>query len=217
MSRISHLSAAFRDLNLTCGALTLRPITTGTILLLMETENLLFSERETSEENPEEVSGQKMDSLTMQAIFEFIWIHTAPEEEVIRTCEDPAALRRAARLMALKVDISDLENFTDGFTKVRDRIQSAMVDPISEKGEATKKPSEEKLTPTGSPPSSSPSAEPEIPSESTSSSGDSPSIVPFNTTTPPSCTTETPRVGKSQIWETPPPAPPEEASVMPLE
>lgn len=206
MSRLSLLSSAFRDIPLTIGSHTLRPITGGTVMLLMDTGNALFSETD----------GEPTEAESMQALFEFIWIHCGPRAEVIRQCNDPEVLRAAARDFALDISFEDLESFTDQFSAVRARLNAALVDVVQEPGE--KKPLEAMPSPTGSPPSSTPSAVPEIPPVSTPSSGNSHSSVPSNTSTPPMPTTELAPVGRSPIWEAPPSPPhPDEYDMTPLD
>jgi len=207
MSRISHLSSAFKNLTLFCGEHRLRPITAGTIMLLMETKNALFSDDEREEPMKE--------SEALQAMFEFIWIHIGPEEEVIKQCDNPAELRASARKFAMGIDFDAIEQFTQQFTGLRSSLQAAMVDPLEEGG-PSKKPEPEKPLPISSPPSSSSSAEPEIRSESTTSYGGSLSAEPSNITTLPSPTTEHQAAGKSKIWATVPnPQPPD--NVIPLD
>jgi hypothetical protein len=198
MSRLSLLSSAFRDVPLTVGSHTLRPITAGTVMLLMDVGNILFTE---SDEEPTE-------SQAMQALFEFMWIHIGPEPEVIRQCDDPAALRAAARAFAMGISFEDLDSFSQQFATIRSGLNAALVEVVPEKGETTtKKPSEARPTPTGSPPSSTPLEAPQTHAESTGSSGASPSDAPSNTSTQPIPQTDPAPAGKSRIWETPPTSP----------
>jgi len=206
MSRLSLLSTAFRDVPLTVGPHTLRPITAGTVMLLMDVGNILFVE---SAEEPTE-------SQAMQALFEFMWIHIGPEAEVIRQCDDPAALRAAARAFAMGISFEQLDSFSQQFTAIRAGLNAALVEIVPEKGDATKKPPAAMPPPTGSPPSSTPSADLETPPASTGSSGASPSPAPSNTSTPPTPQTDPAPAGKSTIWETPPPPQEEPDNVIPI-
>jgi len=208
MSRISLLSSAFKESPLTCGAFTLRPLTAGSIMILMETGNPLFTDSAT----------KASETDAMQGLLEFLYIHTAPQEEVVQKSDNPAELRLAARSFALNISFEDLGSFTDQFSKIRGKLQAAMVDPVLEKGAAAKKQRKAKPSRTGSPASSSPSAVPEIPSGSDTSSGSSPSPAPSNTITPPFATTAGPPSGASSIWEKPHPQQPEiPDNVIPLD
>lgn len=71
--------------------------------------------------------------------------------------------------------------------------------------------------PTGSPSSSTPSAELETPPASDTSSGNSLSSEPSNTSTPPTPQTENDAAGRSRIWEEEPdPSPTSPENVIPL-
>jgi hypothetical protein len=205
MSRLSHLSSAFRDIPLTIGEHTLRPITAGTMMLLMETGNALFTE----------TAVEPSEAESMQALFEFIWVHCGPRTEVIRQCNDPEELRAAARDFALDISFEDLDSFTEQFTAVRTRLNAALVDVVPEPG--AKKPHGAMPPHTGSPLLSTPSAEPETVTENTTSCGISLSIEPSNTCTPPMPKTEPAPDGKSRIWEAPPSAEETPENVIPLE
>lgn len=205
-SRLSHLSSAFRNVPLTVGEHTLRPITAGTVMLLMDSGNLLFTESAT----------EPTEAQAMQAIFEFIWIHVGPEAEVIRQCDDPASLRAAAREFAMGISFADLDFFTSQFGKVRAGINAALVDTIPEKGDATKKPDSAMPLRTGSPHLSIVSEAVETQSGNTGSSGDSPSPGPSNTSTLPMPQTTAEPVGRSPIWEAQPSSQEEPPDVIPI-
>ena len=188
--RMSTLSAAFRAVPLQCGPHVLRPITAGSILLLMDTGNSLFSES----------AAAATESASLQGIFEFIWIHTAPEEEVIEDCSHPDLLRVKARKLALSIGFDDLAAFTAQFDEIRTRLNASVVDILPEKGDVGK-PAAETPVPTGSPLSSTPSVAVETRSGSAGSSGASPSIEPSSMSTPPMPQTEPAPAGRSRIWE----------------
>jgi len=192
MDRMTSLAEAFRAAPLTCGDLTLRPLTAGSVLLLMETGNPLFAETEADSE-----------AAVMQGIFEFIHIHTAPKDEVIDDCADPGALRRKAKALALSVDFEALSSFTAQFQQLRERLAAASVEVVPEKDAGKPGGAMMATPPTGLPSSSIPSAVPEIPTRSDTSSGSSPSSEPSNTCTPPTPQTENDAVGRSRIWEEP--------------
>lgn len=187
--RFSVLSAAFRAVPLTCGPHVLRPITSGSVLLLMETGNPLFTD-----------SANISEADSMRGIFEFIWIHCAPEDEVIEDCSHPEILRTKARKLALSIGFDELTAFTAQFEQIRQRLNAGLVEVLPEKGDVGKPPAETP-PPTGSPLSSMPSAAAEIPPGSIGSSGASPSTEPSNTSMPPMPQTDPAPVGRSRIWE----------------
>lgn len=203
---MKSLAEAFRTVPLTCGALTLRPLTPGSVILLMETGNPLFAESEADGE-----------AAVMQGIFEFIHIHTAPEEEVIDDCAEPAVLRRKARKLALQASFDDLSAFTAQFQRLRERLAAASVEVLPDKEAGKPAGAMPETPPTGSPSSSTPSAELETPPASDTSSGNSLSSEPSNTSTPPTPQTENDAAGRSRIWEEEPdPSPTSPENVIPL-
>jgi hypothetical protein len=206
---MSLLSDAFRETPLTFLGEPLRPVTAGTILLLMESGNPLFSESATA----------PSESDSLLALFEFIHIHRAPEEEVLEDCDVPGRLKRKARILSMLAPLEELQAFSERFGALRTRLEAATAEIIPEKtegkpGAATTPP------PTGLPTSSMPSAEQAIPSASDTSFGNSLSSEPSNTSTPPTSQTEPEPVGRSRIWEPDPTEipPPEERpeNVIPL-
>jgi hypothetical protein len=188
MSRIHHLTAAFTARSLTCGTHQLRPLTAGSMALLMDSENALFAPAPGVEVGEAE---------SLQALFEFVYIHAAPLEEVIAAAEDPALLRRRARTLGMGISLEDLQSFSEQFSGLQARLNAAAVDILPDAADE-KKPAGETAPPTGSPPSSAPSAEQETPPGSTGSSGACPSSAPSNTTTPPMPKTDPAPVGPAQ-------------------
>lgn len=188
-ARLAALSAAFREVPLTCGPLQLRPVTAGSIDILMETRNPLFVESG---------DGENSESLQMQGLYQFIWIHSAPEDEVVAACEQPGRLQALARKLSLSVGFDDLAEFSEKFARLRDRLNAALVEIQPERGVG--KPGGE-TPPTGLPPSSTPLAVVETPPASTGFSGSSRFPEPSNTSTPPTVLPEPSHAGKSPIWE----------------
>jgi len=198
MSRLSLLSSAFRNVPLTCGNLTLRPITAGSVLLLMETKNALFTEG----------TGGDAETGAFQGLFEFIHIHTAPHDEVVADAEHPEILRAKARKLALDISFEDLAAFQAQFESLRQGMNAALVDIVPEKGDNAGKPAAAMPNPTGSPLSSTPSAGPETQIGRPGFSGASHSGEPSNTSMPLTSLEEPDAAGRSRIWEQPqtPPA-----------
>jgi hypothetical protein len=207
-SRMSLLSEAFRDTPLTFLGQPLRPVTAGTILLLMESANPLFSEADT----------EPTESDSLLALFEFIHIHTAPEEEVIEDCAIPGRLKKKARMLAMHAPLDELQAFSERFGALRTRLEAATAEIIPEKSEG-KPEAATTPPPTGSPTSSTPSAGPATLRAKDGSSGNYPSSEPSNTSTPPTSPTEPEPDGRLRIWEPDPTEtlpPEEEENVTPL-
>jgi len=181
-NRLKLLSSAFREHPLTCGDLTLRPVTAGSMAILLQVGNGLFTAEELEEGAAPEASKPYAD---LDALFEFIWVHTAPIEEVLEMVEngDLNDLHKAARRVGLTLSFDDLSSFQEQFVKVALGIQAAKVEAIPE-GDG--RPGKPPVSPIGSPPSSGPSTPPETPNGSATSSGFFPSVVHSNTSTPPS-------------------------------
>jgi hypothetical protein len=238
-SRPALLARAFREAKLTIGQTALRPLTAGTLAILLDTGNPLFAEtsatiddlaaglyaayaasyahplndwatlRDSAE--PEDIgevcafyaaarrsveimfpsSGPQSSAIpvtpgaAMDALFEFLWIHSAPEEKVLDlTCDgDFTALRRAARRFAMSIDFDDLAAFQEQFTGLIARVNAA----LTESGEADDdaEPGKPVTSPAGSPLTSLPLAPTPIPTANTGRFGVFPSNGDSNTSTPP--------------------------------
>ena len=176
-SRLALLSAAFRDAPLVIGPFTLRPLSAGSVAILLESGNAIFSDLPEADLTP---------AASMAAVFEFIFIHAAPLNEVIQVADDPAALRHAALRLGLELTMDDLDTFSAAWDSLKAQLDAAMIEIIPEKGGMPGKPvaGQPMPSPTGSPPSSMPLVAPPHPIESTGSSGNYPSPAPSNTSTP---------------------------------
>lgn len=177
--RLKLLASAFRDTPLQCGDLTLRPLTAGTMLLLMDLENPLFLGDAEDIDEPDELSEKE----SLDALFQFIWIHTADEDEVIRLIERElrSTIREHVRKMALRIDFDALSEFQVGFMALMQRVTASMAEAMPE-GE----PGKPVTSPTGSPLTSGPSAEPGTPGANVISFGVSHSSAASSSSTPPS-------------------------------
>jgi len=208
-SRISLLSEAFRHTPLTFLGEPLRPVTAGTILLLMETGNPLFTES----------AAPLTESDSLLALFEFIHIHTAPEDEVCADCDTPGALKLKARKLSMRAPLEELQAFSERFASLRTRLEAATAEIIPDKNEG-KQDAATTPPPTGSPTSSTPSVVRVIATGKGSFSGNFPSSEPSNTCTPPTSPTEPEPAGATRTWEPDPTEipPPEEPpdNVIPL-
>lgn len=171
-TRSALLSRAFTEGSLTIGNLTLRAPTAGSINLLQEIRNPLFSE---------EADETASNTNDLNPLFEFIWVHAAPIDEVLAAAEIEGQIRREARKLAFETPLDDVAEFTAAFQQLQTRLQAAMTEAIPEDGDEGKP----VTSPTGSPSLSSTSAGQGTASESDTSSGNSRLIEPFSTSTPP--------------------------------
>ena len=187
--RSSLLASAFVSSVITCGRLVLRPLTAGSMMLLMEARNVLFT-------SDESAAGPPTASEQMAAFFEFIWLHTAPMEDVLAAT--PATVRAQSRALALTISMADLAAFTDQFSGLQNRIAAASVTVDSGKDTP---PGKQEPAPAGSPRCSTPSAPLETPPASSTSSGASPSSEPSSTSTPPISPQVPPAAGPCPTWE----------------
>lgn len=200
-SRSSLLAAAFRETALVIGGLTLRPPTAGSIDLLQQIKNPLFSEAEEDCEPGGE----------MIPLFEFIWIHSAPLDEVLAAAENDGEIRRRARRLAFETPLEAVQDFAQSFEGFQSRLSAAMSEAIPEDGDEGKP----VTSPTGLPSSSSPLAGQAIRPESDSSSGNSLSPGLCSTSTPPADTMEPPADGASTSTKKPTPTPLPTLQVLP--
>ena len=167
-SRLSLLSTAFLDRNLTCGSHELRPLTAGSMLLLLETGNALFT-REGDLGEPE----------ALAAFFEYIYLHTAPPGILLAASAEE--IRGGARALALQISIADIMAFMGQFKELRERIDAASVELMTDKDTP---PGKQEPSPIGSLPTSTPSAPPDLPSAKPTASGACPSSAASSTSTP---------------------------------
>jgi hypothetical protein len=120
-NRSQLLSRAFRDTALSIGGRILRAPTAGSIDLLQQSENPLFSDSPGAE-----------DSGDLIPLFEFIWIHSAPLDEVLAAAEIEGQIRREARKLAFETPLEDVTEFAAGFQGLQTRLQAAMTEAIPE-------------------------------------------------------------------------------------
>lgn len=192
-SRSSLLAAAFRETTLEIGGLTFRPPTAGSIDLLQQIKNPLFSE-----------AGEDCEpGGELLPLFEFIWIHTAPLDDVLAAAEKSGAIRIHARRLAFLTPLENIQRFADSFQGFQSRLSAAMSEAIPEDGDEGKP----VTSPTGSPCSSSPLAGQGTRTASDSSSGISLSPGLSSISTPPADTMEPPADGASISTKEPTPTP----------
>lgn len=193
-SRTELLGEAFGNLKLTIGGMELRRPSAGSISLLIDMGNALFTGSDDDGDQPESQANE------FASIIEFLYVHAVPIDEVLDKIDDKPALRRAVRAFGMDVSFADLREFSDKFSAVRDRIESALVEADEE---STDDDTPGKPSPISSPPTSTTSAAPPTPPKSDGSSGNSPSSAVSNTSTPPAPTTEAPPNGHPHASTTP--------------
>jgi hypothetical protein len=195
-TRSQLLSRSFRETSLKIGDRILRAPTAGSIDLLQQSGNPLFSEQQSeTDENPGD----------LLPLFEFIWIHSAPLDEVLAAADIEGEIKRQARKLAFVTPLEDVTEFAAGFQTLQTRLQAAMTEAVPEEGDEGKP----VTSPTGSPSSSLPLAGQGTQTASATSSGNSRLSDPSSTSTPPSATTETPAASlpTSNLPETRQPTP----------
>lgn len=171
--RYALLRQAFCEVPSQVGPYKLRPISGGSFELLGQIGNQLVTGA---------VDGTQMGLPALTAaVNEYIWIHSAPLDEVIavRTRDDVPA--DAVRRMAMEIEIGEILAFTTTFTAAA----VAMAAALAESDEDDDEPGKPDASPTGSLPSSSPVGPPATPYASGISSGSPPSPEPLPISTPP--------------------------------
>lgn len=198
--RMRALSRAFREVPLRCGELTLRPLTSGSVEILMALGNPLFADGEGERE------------MGYQEIFEYIWVHTAPLDEVAAGADDPTYVRQRARALGLEISIEDLADFAQQFLQLMERVKATMVEEVIDepRGKSVGAPQ----SPTGLPRWSGPWEGQETQPGNGGSFGSSPSTGPCNISTLPSATTDASAAGDGEDGEADPERLP--ANVIPL-
>lgn len=204
MSRTSLLTKAWASLAPKCGEHTLAPISAGTLQLLLESNNALFT------------GGDTTETAAQSALLEFVWIHTAPENDLIAAFDDHSLIRTGARRLALTVSITDLQDFGQQFEKLNAILDAGNFELIPDKNQKPGKPETPEPSLIGSPPTSEPSEATSPSPESMKSCGSSPLPEDCNISTPPMPKTTSERVGKSRIWEQEPEPEETPENVIPL-
>ena len=121
------------------GDLEVRPISLSSMAMLELLQNGclgMFRERLPVEDTtipPEDSGGKGRPSFSMYALAEFVWVHAAPEMEVIRLVagggfDDVPAIRRAVLAFAGSVGFGHLEGIIHGMVREMEAIKSAQSD-----------------------------------------------------------------------------------------
>lgn len=196
-TRYNLLRQAFCELPQKIGNLTLRPLSGGSFELLQDIQNGLVYQDPTATEKT------LQDSL--QAVHEYIWIHTAPLTEVLAVESRETLPRLAIRALAMEIEMGESLAFTALFSASALRMAAAMTELADEEDPSPGKP---QTPPTGSPPSSSPPEPQETPSENVISFGTPPSSEPSPTSTLPTSPPEPESDSATPLMILPSPPPP---------
>jgi hypothetical protein len=197
--RSSHLSAAFREHPTSIGKYQLRPVTPGTYQLLADLGNPMAAGATTG------TAPTGTDNF-FAAVVQFVWIHSAPLEQVIAidTVEDLP--KSDLKAIAFQLTMEDVITFLASYKKAALRAAAAMAEAIEEEDQedGPGKPASLAILPSGSPASSSPSALPETQSASPTSSGTYHFPAPSNTCTPQTPSPEHAAAGSTPLVQLPP-------------
>jgi hypothetical protein len=186
-TREELLAKAFAAIPSKIGERQLRPLAAGSFALLTRLKNPLlvgFGEMDDSDRQ----------AATFSAVMEYVWIHSAPIDEVAAVgglSDVPVA---AIRKLGLELSLPEVVEFLTGYQDVAARMNASLAEPeeAAQAGQPGKPPAS---TLVGSPPSVSPSGPPVIPSGSATSSGSCPSSAPSVISTPQTSPTEPPADG----------------------
>jgi len=122
--------------------LTVRPVTLSSMAMLELLNNSCLMQLNQRREAPalEENAApaeNPPEKISMYALAEFVWVHAAPEEEVVRLVagggfDDAAAIRRAVLAFAGKVGFGSLGKIVEGMTREMNAIMSAQAEGIKD-------------------------------------------------------------------------------------
>ena len=196
--RASTLASAYLPNVLTIAGQDLRPMTGGSMMILQQFRNPLFAAATAGTAPVDDPAAEDADRVREDylGLLQFVWVHTAPIDEVIAAAEAGeegiAIARKAAWRLALEYTPEQVTQFGQQFAGLKARVEAAMTEAIPEGPPGKPAPS-----PTGLPAWSGPSAGQGTPSGSDGSSGTSPSTAPSSTSTPDSATTAAASAGPS--------------------
>lgn len=121
--------------------LSVRPVSLASMAMLELLGNSCLSmmERRQAAADPDAEPPAKKDpvNMSMYALAEFVWIHAAPENDVIRLVagggfDDAAAIRRAVLAFAGQVGFDKLGTIVAGMTREMNAIMSAQSEGIKD-------------------------------------------------------------------------------------
>ena len=121
--------------------LKVRPISLSSMAMLELLNNSCLTQLNRREgpslEDGAEPAENPPEKMSMYALAEFVWIHAAPEEDVVRLVagggfDDAAAIRRAVLAFAGKVGFGALGKIVEGMTREMNAIMSAQAEGIKD-------------------------------------------------------------------------------------
>ena len=120
--------------------LKVRPVSLSSMAMLELLNNSCLTQLNRRREGPLSEDGAEPaenppEKMSMYALAEFVWIHAAPEEDVVRLVagggfDDAAAIRRAVLAFAGKVGFGALGEIVAGMTREMNAIMSAQAEGI---------------------------------------------------------------------------------------
>lgn len=121
--------------------LKVRPVSLSSMAMLELLGNSCLTQLRRRQDVPEEdhaaQAEEQPEKYSMYALAEFVWIHAAPEEEVVRLVagggfDDAAAIRRAVLAFAGQVGFGSLGEIVAGMTAEMNSIMSAQAEGIKD-------------------------------------------------------------------------------------
>lgn len=122
--------------------LKVRPVSLSSMAMLELLNNSCLTQLNRRREGPlledgAEPAENPPEKMSMYALAEFVWIHAAPEEDVVRLVagggfDDAAAIRRAVLAFAGKVGFGALGEIVAGMTREMNAIMSAQAEGIKD-------------------------------------------------------------------------------------
>lgn len=106
------------------GGLKLRPISLGSMELLRQLNNPL-------------VAGESESDLDTHTLAEFIWVHTAPLEEVVETVYNhPAQIAKKVTLSCMDISPAEIKLITASLAGERAAVEAASARPLEKDEES---------------------------------------------------------------------------------
>ncbi len=122
--------------------LKVRPVSLSSMAMLELLNNSCLTQLNRRREGPlledgAEPAENPPEKMSMYALAEFVWIHAAPEEDVVRLVaggglDDAAAIRRAVLAFSGKVGFGALGEIVAGMTREMNAIMSAQAEGIKD-------------------------------------------------------------------------------------
>lgn len=186
------LEMAFSDIPSKVGKYDLRPLSAGSFTLLGRLGNPMMVGKESPEKA---LSAAQSQTEMFAAAVQYIWVHSAPLEEVTAVEQAEQIPAGALKEIEFSLQIGQAFAFLNRYQESALRMTASLaeVEPEDHEGQ----PGKQETPLVGSPASSTPAVLAVIPCESATSSGSCPSSEHSATSTPPTSPTEQPVDGPS--------------------